>query len=114
MTTGVPVTAGGDLHYHLSQHGVFSEAEMRFYAAEIILGLEHMHSRFVVYRDLKVTDPTDTSGTRAPAGTLQVFRSPTGIPRPCRHPPPRTPWAPTGVRGTHRHCRNPFGTPRAS
>ncbi|KAH0625657.1 hypothetical protein JD844_015251 [Phrynosoma platyrhinos] len=27
--------------------------EMRFYATEIILGLEHMHSRFVVYRDLK-------------------------------------------------------------
>lgn len=45
---------GGDLHYHLSQHGVFSEKEMRFYAAEIILGLEHMHNRFVVYRDLKV------------------------------------------------------------
>nr|XP_020823829.1 beta-adrenergic receptor kinase 1 [Phascolarctos cinereus] len=44
---------GGDLHYHLSQHGVFSESDMRFYAAEIILGLEHMHSRFVVYRDLK-------------------------------------------------------------
>uniref|UniRef100_A0A8C9P7B0 G protein-coupled receptor kinase n=1 Tax=Spermophilus dauricus TaxID=99837 RepID=A0A8C9P7B0_SPEDA len=43
----------GDLHYHLSQHGVFSEKEMRFYATEIILGLEHMHSRFVVYRDLK-------------------------------------------------------------
>jgi len=45
---------GGDLHYHLSQHGVFSETEVRFYCAEIILGLEHMHSRFVVYRDLKV------------------------------------------------------------
>ncbi|XP_015418348.1 PREDICTED: beta-adrenergic receptor kinase 2 [Myotis davidii] len=44
---------GGDLHYHLSQHGVFSEKEMRFYATEIILGLEHMHHRFVVYRDLK-------------------------------------------------------------
>ncbi|XP_023369086.1 beta-adrenergic receptor kinase 2 isoform X2 [Otolemur garnettii] len=44
---------GGDLHYHLSQHGVFTEKEMRFYATEIILGLEHMHSRFVVYRDLK-------------------------------------------------------------
>jgi len=42
------------LHYHLSQHGVFSEKEMRFYATEIILGLEHMHNRFVVYRDLKV------------------------------------------------------------
>ncbi|XP_076069167.1 G protein-coupled receptor kinase 1 isoform X1 [Oratosquilla oratoria] len=44
---------GGDLHYHLSQHGVFSEEEMRFYAAEVILGLEHMHRRFIVYRDLK-------------------------------------------------------------
>ncbi|GFY64466.1 g protein-coupled receptor kinase 1, partial [Trichonephila inaurata madagascariensis] len=44
---------GGDLHYHLSQHGVFTEQEMRFYAAEVILGLEHMHKRFVVYRDLK-------------------------------------------------------------
>jgi len=45
---------GGDLHYHLSQHGVFSETEVRFYAAEVILGLEHMHTRFIVYRDLKV------------------------------------------------------------
>ncbi|XP_067329698.1 G protein-coupled receptor kinase 3 isoform X1 [Anolis sagrei] len=44
---------GGDLHYHLAQHGVFSEKEMRFYAAEVILALEHMHQRFVVYRDLK-------------------------------------------------------------
>lgn len=44
---------GGDLHYHLSQHGVFTEQEMRFYAAEVVLGLEHMHRRYVVYRDLK-------------------------------------------------------------
>ncbi|KAG1691855.1 G protein-coupled receptor kinase 1 [Nymphon striatum] len=44
---------GGDLHYHLSQHGVFNEQEMKFYAAEVILGLEHMHCRSVVYRDLK-------------------------------------------------------------
>ena len=47
---------GGDLHYHLSQHGVFSEKEVKFYAAEIILGLEHMHLRSIVYRDLKVID----------------------------------------------------------
>ncbi len=45
---------GGDLHYHLSQHGVFAEKEVKFYAAEIILGLEHMHLRSIVYRDLKV------------------------------------------------------------
>lgn len=36
---------GGDLHYHLSQHGVFNETNMKFYATEIILGLEHMHKR---------------------------------------------------------------------
>lgn len=44
---------GGDLHYHLSQHGVFSEDDVRFYASEIILGLEHMHDRKICYRDLK-------------------------------------------------------------
>uniref|UniRef100_A0A8D0GS60 G protein-coupled receptor kinase n=1 Tax=Sphenodon punctatus TaxID=8508 RepID=A0A8D0GS60_SPHPU len=54
VSTGV-IVPGLYLHYHLSQHGVFSEKEMRFYATEIILGLEHMHHRFVVYRDLKVT-----------------------------------------------------------
>lgn len=46
---------GGDLHYHLTQHNVFSESEVRFYASEVILGLEHMHNRFIVYRDLKVS-----------------------------------------------------------
>lgn len=35
---------GGDLHYHLSQHGVFNEQEMRFYAAEVILGNYHSPS----------------------------------------------------------------------
>ncbi|XP_011691818.1 PREDICTED: G protein-coupled receptor kinase 1 isoform X2 [Wasmannia auropunctata] len=44
---------GGDLHYHLNQHGLFNEAEVKFYAAEMILGLEHMHLRHIVYRDLK-------------------------------------------------------------
>lgn len=58
------LTLGGDLHYHLSQHGVFSEKEMRFYATEIILGLEHMHNRFVVYRDLKVIVNTVTAFTQ--------------------------------------------------
>lgn len=40
---------GGDLHYHLSQHGVFSEVEVLFYASEVILGLEHMHSRYISF-----------------------------------------------------------------
>lgn len=44
---------GGDLHYHLTQHGVFTEQDMKFYACELVLGLEHMHNRCIVYRDLK-------------------------------------------------------------
>lgn len=46
--------SGGDMHYHLTQHGMFSEDEVRFYAAELALGLGHMHSKGIVYRDLKV------------------------------------------------------------
>ena len=30
------------------QHGVFNENEMKFYAAEVILGLEHMHRLVVI------------------------------------------------------------------
>lgn len=37
---------GGDLHYHLSQHGVFNEAEMKFYAAEVSTDIRpHCHYR---------------------------------------------------------------------
>lgn len=44
---------GGDLSWHLKNRGVFNEAEARFYASEIILGLAHIHSRNMIYRDLK-------------------------------------------------------------
>lgn len=38
---------GGDLHYHLSQHGVFNEAEMKFYAAEV--SLSYLVLQFLLY-----------------------------------------------------------------
>eukprot|EP00047_Mylnosiga_fluctuans_P003990 m.232160 g.232160 ORF g.232160 m.232160 type:complete len:734 (+) comp12307_c0_seq1:159-2360(+) len=44
---------GGDLSWHLKQRETFSEAEAKFYAAEIVLGLAHIHSRNMIYRDLK-------------------------------------------------------------
>lgn len=95
MTAG-PLAAGGDLHYHLSQHGVFSEAEMRFYAAEIILGLEHMHSRFVVYRDLKVTVPMGTHGPRRHQEAPLMSPGPVETPDPAAalgpHGQPQVPW----------------------
>uniref|UniRef100_A0A182PLY8 Protein kinase domain-containing protein n=1 Tax=Anopheles epiroticus TaxID=199890 RepID=A0A182PLY8_9DIPT len=36
---------GGDLHYHLSQHGVFNESDMKFYAAEVSDTVGRGHSR---------------------------------------------------------------------
>ncbi|TFK52364.1 Pkinase-domain-containing protein [Heliocybe sulcata] len=44
---------GGELFHHLQQEGHFSEERSRFYAAELLLALEHLHELNVVYRDLK-------------------------------------------------------------
>lgn len=33
--------------------GAFDLGQARFYAAQVLLGLEHLHSKKVVYRDLK-------------------------------------------------------------
>eukprot|EP00300_Choanocystis_sp_HF-7_P042252 c9011_g1_i2.p1 GENE.c9011_g1_i2~~c9011_g1_i2.p1 ORF type:complete len:426 (-),score=101.37 c9011_g1_i2:107-1384(-) len=44
---------GGELFFQLKREGVFSEARVRLYIAEIILALEYMHERSIVYRDLK-------------------------------------------------------------
>jgi serine/threonine protein kinase len=45
--------AGGELFFHLGKEGRFHEGRAKFYAAQIILALEHVHSKGVVYRDLK-------------------------------------------------------------
>lgn len=44
---------GGDLRYHLTNHGKMTENNCRFYAAEILVALEEMNSLHIVYRDLK-------------------------------------------------------------
>ncbi|GAB9473062.1 Agc protein kinase, partial [Globisporangium polare] len=44
---------GGELFFHLSRMGKFDETMSRFYAAELVVALEHLHSLGVVYRDLK-------------------------------------------------------------
>ncbi|MED6271787.1 RAC-beta serine/threonine-protein kinase [Characodon lateralis] len=48
---------GGELFFHLSRDRVFTEDRARFYGAEIVSALEYLHSRNVVYRDLKVIIP---------------------------------------------------------
>jgi serine/threonine protein kinase len=45
---------GGDLKFHLINAGRFTEKRARFYAAQVILGLEHVHSKNVIYRDMKL------------------------------------------------------------
>ena len=47
------MTAGGELFHHLDLAGAFDEATAMFYAANVLLALEHLHSRGLVYRDLK-------------------------------------------------------------
>jgi serine/threonine protein kinase len=44
---------GGELFYHLRREGRFDQARAAFYAAEILLALECLHSNNVIYRDLK-------------------------------------------------------------
>ena len=44
---------GGELFFHLKESRKFSEERARFYAAQIALGLGHLHSRNIVYRDMK-------------------------------------------------------------
>uniref|UniRef100_A0A4W4ER08 non-specific serine/threonine protein kinase n=1 Tax=Electrophorus electricus TaxID=8005 RepID=A0A4W4ER08_ELEEL len=50
---------GGELFFHLSRERVFTEERARFYGAEIVSALKYLHSRDVVYRDLKVLEDND-------------------------------------------------------
>lgn len=44
---------GGDLGYHLHQKGRFPKKECLYYSARIMLGLQALHDKQYVYRDLK-------------------------------------------------------------
>ena len=44
---------GGDLRYRLDRNGPLGEECTRFYAAEIALALDYLHSQRIVHRDIK-------------------------------------------------------------
>uniref|UniRef100_A0A1D1YMI1 non-specific serine/threonine protein kinase n=1 Tax=Anthurium amnicola TaxID=1678845 RepID=A0A1D1YMI1_9ARAE len=44
---------GGHLFFHLYRQGIFSEDQARFYTAEIVSAVSHLHSNGIVHRDLK-------------------------------------------------------------
>ena len=45
---------GGDLMFHLLKSKQFSENRTRFYSIEIACGIQFLHSRNIIYRDLKL------------------------------------------------------------
>jgi serine/threonine protein kinase len=44
---------GGELFFYISQIGRFKEQSAKFYAANVLLALECLHSNGIIYRDLK-------------------------------------------------------------
>jgi protein-serine/threonine kinase len=45
--------SGGELFWHLQKEGRFDEKRAKFYIAELILAIQHLHEADIVYRDLK-------------------------------------------------------------
>jgi len=44
---------GGEMFTHLRKAGRFTDEVAKFYAAEVVLAWEYIHSRSIIYRDLK-------------------------------------------------------------
>lgn len=50
----IDIMTGGDLKFHLINAGRFTEKRAKFYAAQVLLGLEHVHNHSIIYRDMKL------------------------------------------------------------
>jgi serine/threonine kinase 32 len=83
MSQIMKMLGGGDLQYHISQlkkaKSEFSEDAIRFFSASLIYGLDHLHDRLVIHRDIKVLrDPLFllslfSSLTHTPSLSLSLF-----------------------------------------
>ena len=85
---------GGELFYRLKREGRFSVERVRLYAAEIGLGLGHLHSLDMIYRDLKPENIlldevghiclTDFGLSKESVATVNAAKTFCGTPMPAR------------------------------
>ena len=66
--------AGGEFFTHLKSRGRLTEEGARFYAAEVLMMFEYLHSQDIVYRDLKVGEGCGTvAGEQAAAAAAACW-----------------------------------------
>ena len=45
---------GGSLSWHLHKLKMFKEKQVKFYTAQILCGIQYLHSKQIVHRDIKL------------------------------------------------------------
>jgi len=99
---------GGDLSFHLQQRGRFPKKEGMYYAARIMLGLQALHDRNYVYRDLKPENCLLGEDGRVKLTDLGLATK--VYPKLHGAAGTRGYWAPEMLRRDKRGKRMPYGT----
>jgi len=73
---------GGELFFHLSRFRRFPERVARFYSAELLLAIGHLHKRGIIYRDLKPENVLLEADGHVKLGDFGLAKS--GIRHPCQ------------------------------